>query len=382
MSKIFICLDGSFPRGDPGANRIYYLAKAIQCYKINVIVISSCKNESQKEGWYNNVQFLNWIMYKNNIFKYIQKKILSGFLTINILKKISIKSEDTVIIYGSNSLFTRVICNFCKKMKIKTVLDIVEWHQVFEYNWGYLNFRFLSACDNFYNVSKKVNKVIAISSIIAKYFEKKKINVKIIPPLTDVNECKFVKRNNNKEYIDIIYPGNPFGKDNIKQMIQCLLNLPENYRNKIKFHMTGISRKQLEQYLRKDRYLLKKINDNILFHGWLEYSDLCNLFQTIDYFYIYRNNNKLTEANFPSKLPELLGYGIIPICNCIGDYTTFLQDGVNALFFDENNKNEILIKAIDMAIVKREEMRYNARLCAEKKFDINNWGKSILEIIK
>ncbi len=161
-----------------------------------------------------------------------------------------------------------------------------------------------------------------------------------------------------------------------------MISLPENIFNKMYFHMTGISKEQLVTYLNKNDFLIEKMGEHIIFHGWLEYNKLCNLLTKMDYFYINRFNSPLTKANFPSKLPEILGYGIIPICNCIGDYYTYLSNNKNALFFNDiKDEQETLIKAITMPDSQRENMRVNARKCAIAKFDVTKWNNKLKDII-
>lgn len=387
MKRVIICLDGFFPRGDPGANRVFYLAKAIALNNIDVSIASLGKkgDELIQEGIYSGIKYYTYNLCDNYVFDYINKKFFSGFKVIKILEKFNLTNDDIILIYGSNNLFVRAIYNYSKRKNInKIILDVVEWHQSYEYTLGKYDFRYLSNCDTFYKMTKKVDKVIAISEEISNYYAKQNINVTIIPPLTDTQEQIFIsKKDSKKIYINIIYPGKPFGKDDIVHMLQCMTALPEDIFNKMYFHMTGISKEQLTKYLKKNKYLIEKMGDHMVFHGWLEYDKLCDLLTEMDYFYIHRFDSQLTKANFPSKLPEILGYGIIPICNCIGDYYTYLSNNENALFFyDSKDEQEILIKAITMPDLQRENMRAKARKCAESKFDIQIWKDKIFDFIK
>ena len=45
--RLFICADRNFPRGDAGANRILFMAKALQEKGWNVTVISTGKKNEQ-----------------------------------------------------------------------------------------------------------------------------------------------------------------------------------------------------------------------------------------------------------------------------------------------------------------------------------------------
>jgi hypothetical protein len=208
MKRVMICLDGFFPRGDPGANRIFYLAKALALNNIEVIIVSFGKksNELMQEGIYCGIKYYTYNLCGNYIFNYINKKILSGFKVIKLLEKLNLTNDDIILIYGSNSLFVRVIYNYSRRKKVnKIILDVVEWHQSFEYTLGKYDFRYLSNCDTFYKMTKKVDKVIAISQEIENYFVKQNINVSIIPPLTDTQEQLFIYKENIIKKILILY---------------------------------------------------------------------------------------------------------------------------------------------------------------------------------
>lgn len=55
----------------------------------------------------------------------------------------------------------------------------------------------------------------------------------------------------------------------------------------------------------------------------------------MDYLFLAREKNIITESNFPSKVPEMLVYGVIPVCSDVGDYTKlYLENDVNAIIFE------------------------------------------------
>ena len=77
---------------------------------------------------------------------------------------------------------------------------------------------------------------------------------------------------------------------------------------------------------------LNKLSGVLVFHGRLEYAELLELYQNMDYLFLAREKNIITESNFPSKVPEMLVYGVIPVCSDVGDYTKlYLRTGENAI---------------------------------------------------
>ena len=93
----------------------------------------------------------------------------------------------------------------------------------------------------------------------------------------------------------------------------------------------------------------------------------------------------MTRANFPSKVPEVMCYGIIPIVSKVGDYTDiYLKDGKNSIIFEGCSAQaclEALRRAINMSQTEKENLSQGARKCAENDFFYQKWEKRISDFI-
>ena len=132
-------------------------------------------------------------------------------------------------------------------------------------------------------------------------------------------------------------------------------------------------------------YIIDKYKNSLFIHGWLEYDDLMKLYQSMDYLLLAREKNQFTLSNFPSKVPEMLNYGIVPVCSEVGDYTElYLENNVDSIIFEGSSPDDCA-KAIRLAMKKtlpeRDKMSIQAKRKAETIFDYRNWSKRVSDFI-
>ena len=146
-----------------------------------------------------------------------------------------------------------------------------------------------------------------------------------------------------------------------------------------------MSKQKLLQIIGNDKQLelLEKV---LVFHGWMEYDELMELYQKSDYLLLARAKNIVTISNFPSKVPEIMRFGVIPIVSNVGDYTNkYLKSNENALIMqgcDAEICYEVVKQAIYMDEERLERMSASARISAEKLFDYRNWSDSISQTLE
>ena len=75
---------------------------------------------------------------------------------------------------------------------------------------------------------------------------------------------------------------------------------------------------------------------------------------------LLRKKNKVTLSNFPSKVPEMMGYGIIPIVSKVGDYTDeYLTDGKDCIQVEKCSIEDgvaAIRKALQLSADERSRM--------------------------
>lgn len=382
MKRIIICADVNFPKGDAGSNRVEYIGRSLIQYDYDVTIYSlgliPLKTDENGLGVYKGIKYINLNMRKG-----AKRKIFSGNSMVRRICTLSQKIE-AVIIYGSNALFVYPILKYCKKKGIKTIVDVVEWHQPFQYFFGAIDPRYLSNKFTFSYLAVDAHNILTLSPMIEKYYAIHNCDVLNIPIMIDKYEQVdyLPKKNRDEKYI-MIYPGNPEYKDDFITMLRGISALSNDEKMKIEFHITGVSKKKLKSLLGINFDLLN-INRNIFLHEWLDYESLKSLYIKCDFLYMSRYENLVTEANFPSKLPELMAYGILPLANKQGCFHLFLEDGVDSILFSNDrvdNCTDAIRRILKMDANQVEILKKNAQQKARNVFDYRNWGQQIADFV-
>lgn len=381
MKRIFLCAERFFPRGDAGANRVLYIAKALQNKGWKVIVLSIGKNEKNNFNgtgyFYEGIQYENIVCNTVGKAQKVERLFFNGLKTVNLLKKYGLISTDKVYIYSSTAQYISAVMQYAKKCGAATAADVVEWHQPFQFKYGKFDPRYRSFMKCFNKLFVEAGNVIAISEMLKDHFEEKGCNVLKLPIYIEPSESFAYKPEEGK--LNLIYPGNPYRKDSLEMMLEALNMLSSEERSKICLHLTGVTRQLLEQSVPGKEHLLDL--ECVQIHGWMEYQELMELYQSIDFAFIARPDNIVTRANFPSKVPELMNRGIPVIINSIGDIVHYLDE--NCAFMIAKSNSESCAISIRMALAmgseEKNKMHISAFHKAKDVFDYNVSGECLDE---
>lgn len=375
MKRLFICAERFFPRGDAGANRILYIAKALQRRDWKVLVLSIGTNnpleyhESKNGYYYDGIQYENIVCYTSGFFQKIERMFFNGDKTVKLLQKYQLTRNDKVLIYSSTDRYTRTILEYAKfAVGAKCVVDVVEWHQPYQFKYGKIDPRYRSFEKCFNQLFVDTRNVVVISELLKRHFEDKGCNVLKLPIYIEPKETyEYIPE---KSCVNLIYPGNPYRKDSLETMLEALNMLSVEEQKRVCLHLTGVSRKALEKSVVGKECLLNLACVKI--HGWMEYNELVTLYQKIDFALIARPDNLVTNANFPSKVPELMSWGIPVIINRVGDIQEHLCEGKDCIFIEESTSKGCL-NAIRKCMGKEREkivqMHEYAFETAQREFD-------------
>lgn len=390
-SRLFILTNDPVPYGTANANYIRNFSKAIATRGWKVIVIGMHFDEKQKTIYQLEELESPKIQYWNlNISKQGGKNYLNAYFRMalkyhSVMKQMNINADDYILVY-STELSTALAAQDCIEVPLRHKAYIeVEWFQPYQYKYGILNPLYILWKLGFHYRANKFQKAIPISKNLEKFCIKYKCKTLVVPAMVDAKEGLLERSFSDK--VDFIYPGSANDKDSFNCMIRALAALTNEEKNKVRFHLTGnmTYEKLLEIIGNAD--LLNTLESVLIFHGWMLYEELIRLYQNTDYLLLARAKNKVTISNFPSKVPEMMNYGIVPVCSKVGDYTEiYLKNGFNSIQFTEDNIEEC-VTAIRKAINIKEnhqlnEIKKNARKTAEIDFDYRVWGKRIVEFLQ
>lgn len=238
-----------------------------------------------------------------------------------------------VIAYNYPGIALGKLLGFCRKNKIKIYADCTEW-------FGFLGnnpiTKLIKGIDSFIRmniVQPKLDGMIAISSYIASYYEKKLPTI-CIPPLTDINDEKWKPEPAaDHEFIEILYAGNPGKhKDKINKIIEALTKMPD-----AEVHLTviGISKEEFLSYYPEDKNVLEQLEDMVTFKGKLPHREVITYLKQADFSMFYREVTRITMAGFPTKFSEAITCGTPVITNKTSDLERYLIEGENGYWIND-----------------------------------------------
>lgn len=390
MKRVFICAHANFPMGNAAANYIEYLALALMEEGHEVYVFATGENRGQdrcvdKECYcYNGIFYYNILEECNTMLTLVKRYLVEGKYIIDLLDKFKACEGDVVISYTTHYFCIRQIYEYAKKRSIKTSMCITEWFQPFQYKGGVLNPIYWLEEFGFRHGIPMSKSVLPISRNLERHFQKKGCKTLCLPVLANPPQ-KLERNDKDKKVLNFIYAGNAIKKDAIDMIVLSFAELNEEELKKIHLHFVGMSEKTILYLRRSCGEAFTRIEPFLTIHSWMEYDELIKLYHQMDFLILLRKKNKVTISNFPSKVPEMMGYGIIPIVSQVGDYTEdYLTDKNDCIIVKECEKNmaaKAVRDAIQMTVYERIAMRQRAYQTVIEKFAYQLWSKKIEDFL-
>ena len=381
MKRIFIQAGNiAFPRGSAQANYIENLSKAIIVNGYEVILISGINQEcieDAKMSVYNGIVVEPIVQSTDEEKKQYQRE--HGFTEerMQALLDHNIKAEDIVITFeiGYNRYYHLALLQLKSQIGFKVIMPVVELYgrEDFVSDEKYENFHYVVS-----EVTPQYDAVLSISENIDNYYVGKDIKIYRLPPMVDAESTEISKDRQMYRFLLITH------KDSFGESIRAFAGLEREELQKIEVHICGVEQEDVCKYLSKDEW--NHVREFVFIHDWLKYEQLEELYKRVHYLVIARKKCQRTLANFPSKVPECMSMGIVPIVSDVGDYTKyFLNDGVNSIFMDGDSQKVIrqaIRKAIGLSDQQYENYSRNAVSCVKKKFDYRVWSNKVQTMLK
>ncbi|SFT02982.1 glycosyltransferase family 4 protein [Paenibacillus sp. BC26] len=373
--RIFLFGFLNYPRGSAAANYTQYLSNALKEAQYDVYLITNINEEfklQEQEGFmsYNAIKIIPFHISKRRILRRLEFEYGKGRILVNILKKHNLTSEDIVLLYSPDLYVHREVLKYKEQVGFKTACVATEWFPTSAFKSRREGKAYHTYFDQFL---PRHDLLFPISSYIQNHLIEKNCNTMRLPIMADVHEHPIGTKSFDK--IKFIFPGNGLMKDAIEVILKSFCKLAPNDKKRVELHLCGVKEEQIESLLTSQEY--ENLKEILVIHKWMQYKELIALYQAMHFLVLAREENQMTLANFPSKVPEVMCYGVIPIVSRVGDYTKYyLEDNVNALIFDGCEIDlcfEQICKALSMTQDEILELSAKARECVENKFDYRNW---------
>ena len=375
--KIFIQCYCRYPHGSALANYVENLAKGLNNAGYYVVLVCDVNSEESTD----NLSYINslYVIEASSDFKTAIKQKENGFSKerIEALIRENISSEDVLILLGLyNAVFLKRLYKLRDEIGFHIIAGVLELFSESDYTNKSQYDKIMMVKDGVFLES---DGILSISDFISSFYKKREMKVFQFPPMIDSTlEEACVK--NDSQYHFIL----SLDKDSVCNALDAFADLSDEEKNVVRLHLCNSSIDKVRGMVGDKTF--KEIERFTEFHEWMKYEELEKLYRTIHFMLIPRECCQRTLANFPSKVPEGMKYGVVPICSDVGDYTKYyLSDNINSIFIYGDSKNDILTsirKALAMGCKDYSKMSQNAREFAIQHFDYSVWKKALIEMIE
>jgi len=375
MRRVYILTYLKFPRSGAGSNYIEYLIDALYVAGYEVHVVAN--TNVNEHNYIRNSKILSRVYFHD--FLNDDGVFTSPLKLYQKLNKLALTSEDVLIYYGYKLNYLSVLQRMKKNTSCCISAIPVEHFRKQDYPGNELvkTLRWF-AYEEYYRQLKNVDICFPISEAINKILVKRKIRTLVLPPMVDAKEERRMMLSDKYRFI---FPGSGQIKENFEQMLNAISKLDEGVLNCMELHLTGIKPEVLEMI---DSNIRNKLSDIIIMHEWMSYDELCDLYKKMHYLLLVRDSNQMTISNFPSKIPETMAYGIVPVASRVGDYANiYLRDGKNSFLIDDFvDIPKVITKCCKVEFDLYMQISMEASRTAKEQFDYNRWAPLIRNTIE
>ncbi|PRY19300.1 glycosyltransferase [Pseudosporangium ferrugineum] len=285
-----------------------------------------------------------------------------------------------VILYGGNLQYISRLSTWSKQANVPLIVDVVEWYSARQLQGGVLGPSYLGAQLALRKYYPKCAGIIAISSMLERYYSDKGSPVLRIPPTFDVASIKIAdQREPLDERLRLVYTGTPGKKDSIGQIIKAVNHVDPSGK-RVSLRVIGPSKEEL---LKASGF--SELPASVLASGRLPQPEVSRELQEADFSVLLRKPAKFAQAGFPTKFVESISNGTPVIANTTSDLGLYLRDGVEGVVSASHSTSEFekaLHKAANLTSGEKQRMRHNARSRAVRDFDYRTYTTAIDGFLK
>lgn len=291
------------------------------------------------------------------------KKWISYAIGNSIIDYLKEDQPDYIITYNYPAIAQERIIRYARKHGIKVIGDITEWYRATSTpkridTW--LRMRF----SNFH-----LDGIISISNFLSEFYQGRKVVQ--LPPFVDKKEAKWsIKpvKHNDDTGIRLVYIGTGSIKDRLDIIIK---NIKIRGSNRFILDIIGITEEQFHQIynLKIDFRSLPYIH----FHGRIPHLEAIQYLKNADFQIFFRDNIRVNNAGFPTKLVESFSAGIPVITNKISNISDYIINGINSFMIGDLNEEtieKVLHRVASLTKEQIEEIKSNIDV---NSFDYHNF---------
>ena len=380
MRRAFICGDLTFPRGGASSNYVQYLGMVLNECGFEVHIVTT-KNKSFSGNMINKLWIDEYEYSRQKVLHYVEFWLGDERRIRKILDRYNLGCNDIIITYTQKAVLAYQLRKYAKKKNVRIGGVVVEWFEKKDLttrrlSWYFTQYKYLMEKEY-----RRFDFLFPISTYIKARYKDSVPYQMVLPILADPYE--FEQPPKDYEGRKFIFPALGKTKDALNNMVIAAQNILMLEDNRIEVHFCGVKKEKVADIL---EIRTEELDSRMIFHPWMEYDELIKLYNSVHFLLMARSESQMTKANFPSKVPELMTYGVVPLASRVGDYTKFyLENGYNSLVFDGcevDTITETMKKCLSLTDEELQCLSRNARLTVEKKFCYKVWVNPIKDFLE
>jgi len=367
-----------FPQGDASSQRLLTLAQAAAAAGHRPIVVNDGDSNAPEGYRPGTIARLGGVHYvclpsaSGGRGRRLARRASRPLRLAQTIRGLRLRGATTWTTVASGLCTPGVL--FALRVGLRTVVmaDVVERHDSDQFAQGWLTPYFVRHRFTSWLVGVAADRVIVISSTLARRYVNMKPGPLIIPALVDVSEYQFDATTVGAG-VTLLYMGNPTGKDQLGVVLDAIAQIPPSARARLRFIIAGSDLRQLASNPDVGPERLDRLGGVVEAHGFMPRFRLLRLLEEADFTVLVRPAGGYADAGFPTKVPESLAAGCPVLANITSDLGDYLVDGHNAVICEPapgsrdasaaTVRNAIL-RALAMTANERLAMKKNARASA------------------
>ena len=382
--RILLFAPFAFPDSCADAVRVMTFAKLLQKAGYETEILGVTSGDAETDGTAFSIKYK---MIRSLPYYGIRAYKRINALKKNLSKYLANNSYDLILLSHIYYDYADAFLQYSKKTGAMLIINAVEWYE--KDNVQFQGFRGkINLIKNriaLRYIHPKMKNVIAISTLLDKYYREHGCNTVTIPTIVDMTEYSSVASLEAKdnEMLVIAYAGSPARKDYILNAIYALPLLSSEERKKIELHFYGTEPKALCGLGLSEEFL-EKYRANVICHGRIPYVDVKQKIASADFTVLLRPNKRYANAGFPTKVGESMACGTPVIANITSDLGKYIIDGETGIVCADETPEacaEGFRRALAMSTEEKTQMRKAAYEMANKAFNYESYVDEMREFL-
>jgi glycosyltransferase involved in cell wall biosynthesis len=292
-----------------------------------------------------------------------------------------------VIYYpGSAALLWRLLRS-CRKHGVPLIVDSGEWYDPSHTLGGRFGPFAMDSELRMRWLHLRAGNMICDSPFLAKYYASKGCNAIRVPTLVGKDFGQYCTDLTTTpgpplRPLALVYAGSP-GKKELFPEILAGIHAARSRGIDVTFRVVGITKEQLSAIVKGSANQAPNL-DGVTCYGRLPREVTLKIVADSHFTVILRPQARFANAGFPAKFVESFALGVPVMANSTSDIAAYLRDGRDGYLLRDATAGaleEAIVRASQLTIEERSQMRQQARLRAHECFDYRRYTGVLADFV-